>query len=182
MNHPRMPSPAILVAVLALVAALAGTAVAGPDASTSAITKKKVKKIATKQIHKLAPGLSVAHADTADNANNLGGQPPNAFLQDSGVRFAEVNADGTLGETKGISGANVTHPDEGAYCITGLDPAPTGVQVTLRFGNTINTSYFAEITPTPPTPPSSCGGLQVGIATRNPMGNPTAVPFNVVVF
>jgi hypothetical protein len=70
MNQPRKPSPAILVAVLALVAALAGTAVAGPDASTSAITKKKVKKIARKQINKLAPGLSVAHADTADTATN----------------------------------------------------------------------------------------------------------------
>src|SRR5687768_6803416 len=59
MNQPRKPSPAILVAVLALVAALTGTAVAGPDAST-----------ATKQINKLAPGLSVAHADTASNATN----------------------------------------------------------------------------------------------------------------
>jgi hypothetical protein len=70
MNEIRKPSPAILVAVLALVAAFTGTAVAGPDASTSAITKKKVASIATKQINKLAPGLSVAHADTASNATN----------------------------------------------------------------------------------------------------------------
>jgi hypothetical protein len=43
------PSPAIVVAVLALVAALAGTAV-GNDrvADTSALKKKKVKKIARK--------------------------------------------------------------------------------------------------------------------------------------
>jgi hypothetical protein len=69
MNQMRMPSPAILIAVLALVAALAGTAVAGPDASTSAVSKKTVKKIATKQINKLAPGLSVASAETANTAN-----------------------------------------------------------------------------------------------------------------
>jgi hypothetical protein len=45
------PSPAILVAVMALLAALAGTAIAAnPVATTSAkkLTKKKVKKIATK--------------------------------------------------------------------------------------------------------------------------------------
>lgn len=51
-------SPGIVVTVAALAAALAGTAVAGPDASTSAINKKRVKKIATKQIRTLAPGLS----------------------------------------------------------------------------------------------------------------------------
>jgi hypothetical protein len=62
------PSPAIIVAIAALVAALAGTAVAAnPDATTSALTKKKVKKIANKQIDKAAPGLSVASADVAEN-------------------------------------------------------------------------------------------------------------------
>jgi len=89
------PSAAIVVAVLALVAALAGTAVAGRDVSTSAVSKKKVKKIAkkqaVKQINELAPGLSVAHADTAEtaetadtaniaaNANALGGIAPSGF-------------------------------------------------------------------------------------------------------
>ena len=66
------PSPAIIVAALALVAALAGTAIAGSDVQSSALSKKKVKKIAKKQakkqINKLAPGLSVAHADSADSA------------------------------------------------------------------------------------------------------------------
>lgn len=67
-------SPAAIVAVLALVAALAGTAVAGPDASTSAVNGKKVKRIAkrqaVKQINKLAPGLSVASAKTAGAADS----------------------------------------------------------------------------------------------------------------
>jgi hypothetical protein len=42
------PSPAIIVAVVALVAALAGTAIAGPGAESSKITGAKVKKKATK--------------------------------------------------------------------------------------------------------------------------------------
>jgi hypothetical protein len=69
---PR-PSSAILVAVMALVAALGGTALAGPGASSSALSKKTVKKIATKQadarIAALAPGLSVARAQTAGSAD-----------------------------------------------------------------------------------------------------------------
>ena len=56
MSRISRPSPAIVVAALALIAALAGTAVAGPGASSSAITKSKVKKIANKQINKLLPG------------------------------------------------------------------------------------------------------------------------------
>jgi hypothetical protein len=50
--RPSRPSPAIIVAVLALVAALAGTAVAGPDANTSALNKKKVKKLVRKEVAK----------------------------------------------------------------------------------------------------------------------------------
>ena len=46
------PSPAIIVAVVALIAALAGTALAGPSASTSVVTKSKVKKIAKKQANR----------------------------------------------------------------------------------------------------------------------------------
>ena len=48
----RGPSLVILVTVLALVAGVAGTAVAGPDASTS-VGKKKTKRIAKKISKKL---------------------------------------------------------------------------------------------------------------------------------
>ena len=52
----RRPSPAIVIAVLALIAAVAGTAVAAdPGATTSAVSKKKVKKIANKQINNRLP-------------------------------------------------------------------------------------------------------------------------------
>jgi hypothetical protein len=65
-----LSSPGLLVGVLALVAAVAGTAVAGPGATTGALTKSKVKKIAAQQVNALAPGLSVAHARSADTATN----------------------------------------------------------------------------------------------------------------
>jgi hypothetical protein len=76
------PSPAIIIAIVALVAAVAGTAVAGPGADTS-VSKKKTKQIAKKQVNKLAPriandeiterapGLSVASAVTANRLANV---------------------------------------------------------------------------------------------------------------
>jgi hypothetical protein len=63
----RRPSAAMIIAVLALTGALAGTAVAGPDAFTSALTKKKVKKIATnkanKAIEAAEPEYTVGRSD-----------------------------------------------------------------------------------------------------------------------
>jgi hypothetical protein len=47
------PSPAIIVAVVALVAALAGTAVAGQGAETSSALGQKIKKKATKAANKV---------------------------------------------------------------------------------------------------------------------------------
>jgi hypothetical protein len=56
------PSPAMGVAIVALIVALGGTAIAG-----GVLNKKKVNKIITNR----APGLSVSHAKTADTASSL---------------------------------------------------------------------------------------------------------------
>jgi hypothetical protein len=55
------PSPAMIVAVVALIAAIGGTAVAG-----GVLNKKKVNKIITNR----APGLDVKSAQTAKNADS----------------------------------------------------------------------------------------------------------------
>jgi hypothetical protein len=60
---------ALIVAAVALIFAIAGTAIAGPGSISSKISKAKVKKIAKKQINKAAPGLSVAKAVKADSAD-----------------------------------------------------------------------------------------------------------------
>ncbi len=59
----------VVVAVLALILGSIGTAVAAP-----AVTKSKVKKIATKIVNKMAPTLTVG------NATNLNGQPASTYL------------------------------------------------------------------------------------------------------
>jgi hypothetical protein len=79
------PSPAMVLAAIALILAMAGTAIAGPSAISSKITKSKVKQISKKQINKAAPGLSV------NNADNLGGAPAAAYLKGTDVR-ADGNA------------------------------------------------------------------------------------------
>lgn len=69
----RRPSPAMIVAMTALVVALAGTAMAAPTAIKSILNKKEkkqAKNIAKNQINALAPGLSVKHADTAGSADS----------------------------------------------------------------------------------------------------------------
>jgi hypothetical protein len=72
------PSPALVLAVVALGLATVGSAVAGTDGLTSKITKSKVKSIAKQQIDKAAPGLSVAKAE---NATSLGGVPAGGYTQ-----------------------------------------------------------------------------------------------------
>jgi hypothetical protein len=67
----RKPSPAMVVSIIALVFALAGSAAAGV-ATISVLSKKEKKQtrnIAKDEINKAAPGLSVASAETAKSAN-----------------------------------------------------------------------------------------------------------------
>jgi hypothetical protein len=59
------PSPAMVVALIALVLAAAGTA----TAALSGKDKKKVRGIADQEIAKAAPGLSVSSAKSAQSAN-----------------------------------------------------------------------------------------------------------------
>jgi hypothetical protein len=73
---PR-PSPAMVVALIAVVLAIVGTA----TAALKGKDKKKVRSIADQEIARLAPGLSVASAQTAQNATSLGGVGANGFPQ-----------------------------------------------------------------------------------------------------
>jgi hypothetical protein len=122
------PSPAIALAVLAIVAALAGTAIAGPDGSTSALTKSKVKKIATKQVNRLAPGLSVAHATSADTATNATTADSAAQAETADNATKALNADelddlnSTEFQRSGASGSDTA--DAGTVPIDSNTPFP----------------------------------------------------------
>jgi hypothetical protein len=98
----RRPSPAMLVAMAALIVALGGTAVAG-----GVLNKKKVNTIITNR----APTLSVSHAKTADSATNatnatsVGGQIVEAAVVSANATGAVVvrgNATGASRSNTGI--------------------------------------------------------------------------------
>jgi hypothetical protein len=126
----------VLIAVSALVLGSIGTTVAAP-----ALTKGKVKSIATKVVTRAAPGLSVAsatnatHAANATNATNLNGHAASTYL--------------TQAYTVGISNVAATN---GGFIQT-LPPVPAGTyQLSLYLSATM--SVAAE--------PLYCGVDQVG--------------------
>lgn len=93
-KNRRRPSPAMIVATVALTFALAGTALAGP--SVSKVTKAKVRTIANQEVDKRAPGLSVLKAKTADSAS-------------SAITASTVAANGVgAGALKGLTTIQVT--------------------------------------------------------------------------
>jgi hypothetical protein len=96
------PSPAMIVAVVALIAAIGGTAVAG-----GVLNKKKVNKIITNR----APGLDVKSAKTAktaDNATSLGGLAADQYQQ--------ACKPGTIKGSLVVSQAQVTAlPSDGSF-------------------------------------------------------------------
>lgn len=110
------PSPALIVAMIALVLALAGTSLAGGTAAK--ISKKNVKAIAAKQIDKLAPGLDVNSAKTATTADSA----TTAATADSAkiasnVLSANVHEDGSM--LRSIpGGATSTRTAEGDYTVS----------------------------------------------------------------
>jgi hypothetical protein len=124
-------APALVIAAVALVASVAGVAIANPSAFTSGgpITKKKVKKISTNVVNSLAPGLSVKSSQTAQTANQ-----PSMFAQVS-------SAGGFVGSRLGVG--SVSNPTAGIYCLSGLARQPVGGEATVDY-NDSSTRQFAQ--------------------------------------
>jgi hypothetical protein len=113
------PSPGMVVAVIAVVLAVGGTAYA----ALSKKEKKTVKKIADREITAKAPGLSVA------NSAALGGVPASGYVQGSGKQVTVRGYVDTGGATATLINA------AGVGTLT-MDCANTGQNVTLTYTNT----------------------------------------------
>ena len=158
--NPRR-SPALIVAVIALIAALGGSAIAAGGLSGK--QKKQVRKIADKEISKKAGGLSVSHAGTADSATNAshastadvaGGPVAVAYIDNGGpggIDFGHVNA----GQSRGIAQSNVSSPSAGSYCFNGLGFAFKGANVTTDYST--STDYDIAQVDTNPSDTASTG-------------------------
>lgn len=88
------PSPAMVLAVVALIFALAGSAIAATDGFYPKVTKSKVKKIAKKQAKKqLKANVSGSHVNLADKAtdsDNLGGSPASSYQKKGLTPFTPI--------------------------------------------------------------------------------------------
>ena len=119
----RRPSPAMVIAIAALVAALAGTATAA-----SLITSKQIKNgtIRNKDVHKRTLTANRLTKKTVKSLKGQRGAPGTPGTPGLGRGFATVNADGTVDETKssaGISDGNVTKSGN-FYCFNNLGFTP----------------------------------------------------------
>jgi hypothetical protein len=129
------PSPAMIVAVVALIAAVGGTAVAG-----GVLNKKKVNKI----ISNRAPGLDVKSAKNADNANNassLGGLAAAQYQQSCKpgtikgslvVDQSQVSALPSDGSFQNVVGFNCAAPGNTTSSVQWRRTAATG-EIRVRF-------------------------------------------------
>src|SRR3954453_2691766 len=104
----RRPSPAMVVAILALVAALAGTATAAGLITSADIKNKTIRG---KDIHKKTiPANKLTNAARTSLKGRRGPRGA-AGANGSALGFALVKGDGTVDETHsspGITDANVT--------------------------------------------------------------------------
>jgi hypothetical protein len=113
MHKPRVrrPSAAMIVAVIALVFAVTGTAMAVSGLNHK--QKKQVKKIITKKV----PGLTVASAATAGKANNI----YSAQVAANGTMLGSVPTGATSKRlTNGIYDVTMTHPYAGCLISSNL--------------------------------------------------------------
>ena len=147
----KRPSPAMIVAVIALSLGLGGSAVA----ASGVLTKAQVKTVAKKQIRKQAPKLSVASAKRADAADSL-----------TGFYAANVNADGaTLGSIPG--GVTSTKVDTGVYRVT----FPRGVNGCLIHAANGSNDATAPAGSVNVIPVTSENPNRVGVGTYDAAGN-----------
>jgi hypothetical protein len=155
----RAPSPAMVVAIIALVLAAVGTAVAGVAtvSSLSKKDKKQTRNIAKNEITKAAPGLSVA-----DSAK-LGGLPASSYS----LRTATVAGNGTVdaAHSDGVSQSNVSRAAAGLYCIRGLSPAPRSIVSSLEEGGTAIAGIHVEARIAPTS--GLCNGSQADVAIND---------------
>jgi hypothetical protein len=172
----RPPSPAMVVALIALFVALGGTGYAASQLTSSptavtAKTGKKSKKKPTKPLRGPIGPRGPTGAAGPQGKEGVPGKEGSAGKDGkegpagSALAYAHVNADGTVdpNRSKNITSANVEQIPGGAYCFHGLPFTPKNVVASL----TNFTLGFITVG-VPPDVGSVCApGVQVRVETWN---------------
>jgi len=181
----RRPSAALVVASIALIVAMTGTAYAGlsipknsvgsTQLKNGAVTTAKIKAgaVTAKQVNlkKLGTVNAAKYAATAGTATNATVAATAASAQPTA--FALVAANGALdtARTKNVGAASEVSP--GTYCISGIPFTPAGGQATVAYANTTNQTAQLGVSPTAVANAGCPAGSQVVVFTQNP-ANSTA--------
>lgn len=152
MNRIRQPSPALIVAVLALVAAIAGTALAGTDATTSASVKKQIKNL-KKRVTALENQGQVPGPQGPPGEQGEPGQPGQdatnlfAYIRDNGAADTAIVQYGS-----GVTAVSDSPATAGSYTVTFnrsvqncVAQANAGIGDPAGAGATFSSASFASV-------------------------------------
>lgn len=180
------PSPAILVAIVALVAALGGSAVAevsttskldkGEKKKVAKLAKKKAKKLDKKQDKRNFPVESSQIADGAVTPSKISGVPR---------AWANVLFDGTLRGAKGISTSDITKGGAGKYCISGKFDGTTAQATAGYYIAGAVAARTVDPESVPGAPPFGCPASSSWIVLIHPLASPGSfvdADFTIVLF
>jgi len=132
----RRPSPAMIMALIALFVAFGGTVYAGTKISGKTIRKNsepgnRIKKdtVTGKQVKESTLG-AVPLATSATSANSA-----TSASSANPIAFAQVSATGAVNaaNSKGVVQANVTNNPTGIKCFSGLSFTPKGGVATVDY-------------------------------------------------
>jgi hypothetical protein len=165
------PSPAMVIAIVALIAALGGSAIAG-----GVLNKKKVKKVANNVVTKRAPGLAVKSADSAKSADTAKTATTagtatiadNLADQSQQIRaWASIDETGTILASKNV--ISVVQDGDGRYCFD-TPFTPSAAVATLDGANANLNQTILTATDSSPCP---AGNQDVRVSTGTPGGDST---------
>ncbi len=167
------PSPAMIVAVIALSFAVVGTAVAGTDGLERKVTKSKVKKIAKKQANKvLNKRESSLNVNSAQDADQLDGQDSTAYAT---RLWAVVDTAGTL--IRGAGATAVNDAGTGKAVVFDRDVTGCGASATLNTDNPNANPPAGEIG----TAPRMANANAIFVQARTSTGTVTDAGFVLTV-
>jgi hypothetical protein len=183
-NMLRPPSPAMIVALLALCVALGGSAYAaskinGKNIRNGTITGKKIK-------NRTITSSKISKPTIRALKNRRGLRGPRGFrglrgtkgADGTAIAFARVGSDGTVdtARSKGIAQANMSHTTTGVYCFVNLTFNPKNVVATLEPDAGDNLIYASIPAPSPSL---GCPAGAVTVQVKLAGGATNNVPFYV---
>ncbi len=199
--RPRRPSPALIIATIALLIAMGGTGYAAFKLPTNSVGTKRLKNgaVTTKKLNKnatIANATNAVNATHATSATSAGSAASATYATSAGsaasaasaatagsaqpVAFARVSTTGVINQadSKNVGSVTVVGGSSNIYCFSGLPFTPTGAQVTPDLGGlTPGEGLFV------PQAVGACpANTQASVETVNTSGSPAPLAFFIELY